>query len=77
LKANLEVNRTTEDIEKVLVEKIESMLNEVKENFEKEELLPLLRMKIEVSELGILKTNSIIGKFAGRYLLNNFFNLNI
>lgn len=66
MKAHLEVNSTAEDIEKVLTDKIENMLSEVKDNYPNNQLLPLLRMKIEVSELGILKTNSIIGKFSGR-----------
>lgn len=66
MKAHLEMNSTAEEIEKVLVEKIESMLSEVKENYPNNNLLPLLRMKIEVSDLGILKTNTILGKFSGR-----------
>jgi len=66
LKGNLNSINNTDEIEKVLSDKIESMLNEVQENYPNNSLLPLLRMKIEVSELGILKTNSIIGKFAGK-----------
>ncbi len=66
MKGNLNSINNTDEIEKVLSDKIESMLNEVQENYPNNSLLPLLRMKIEVSELGILKTNSIIGKFAGK-----------
>jgi len=60
------VNSTPEDIEKALNEKIEKMLKEIGENYPNNLLLPLLRLKIEVSELGILKTNSILSKFAGK-----------
>jgi hypothetical protein len=53
-------------MENVLSEKIEKLLSELKADNPDNQLLPLIRMKIEVSDLGILKTNTIINKFVGK-----------
>jgi len=62
----LSSNSTSVEIENLLSEKIESLLAEIKSDNPESELLPLIRMKIEVSDLGILKTNQIVNKFVGK-----------
>ena len=59
-------NSTSVEIENLLSEKIESLLAEIKSDNPESELLPLIRMKIEVSDLWILKTNQIVNKFVGK-----------
>lgn len=64
------LNFNCEDVENIITEKIESLLIDFNEKNPANKILPLLRLKIEVSDLGMLKTTHILSKFSSRYIQN-------
>jgi double-strand break repair protein MRE11 len=55
-----------EDIEKIIEEKIETLLEEAKIQHEGNPLIPIIRLKIEFSGYMIIRTNFILSKFSNK-----------